>query len=1123
MANDGIESIDFLIAEMLEAESRGEPLDRDAFIRRHPNHAVALREFCVTHDRVKGAAALDPPRVSPDDLTLPAIAGVTQDARTTSHVAVPDPTMPSIEPPPRQRGPRIGEPIRYFGDYELLEEIARGGMGVVYKAKQMNLNRTVALKMILAGQFAREEDVLRFHTEAEAAASLDHPGIVPIFEIGEHAGQHYFSMGYIEGESLAQKVAGGPLPPREAADLVRQVCDAMAYAHERGVIHRDLKPANVLIDPNGRPKVTDFGLAKRTDADSNLTGTGQILGTPAYMPPEQASGSIDQLGPLADIYSLGAILYCLLTGRPPFQAANPMDTLAQVLAHEPVAPRALNSEVPRDLETICLKCLSKEPRKRYASALSTSADLNRFLNGEPIQARPVGRLERSWRWCQRNRAVATMTGVAAAFLVLGTIASIYFAIEAKHEAANAISAQKYAEHKSAEAIAEKERANFQTALALAQESKAERRLYTNQIASAQREWENKNAQGAWQHLNECRWDCRGWEHDYLYTLFTTGSFELQGHLSAVTSVAFSPDGRRIVSGSMEDATVRIWDTNAQREEFTLKGNQAYNARVAFSPDGNLVASTGKADVKLWDVSTGKEVLSIKSNRASCLAFSPNGSQLVTNRFGSGELTVWDLATGKTAFTLPGLSNSIRCVSFNGDGTKIVSGSDKGELTIWDAGDGNSPMKLEDHEHAIFDVAFSPDETTIIRGSWGGGIKGWDVASRKEMFTLDATSYVSSVTFSPDGTKIVSSGAKGIKVWNAASGELSDELAGHANVVWSVEYSPDGTQIVSGGDDKSLRVWESAKPRPSIALERHRKPVLRLTQNLAGTRMASVSGDGVVKLWDGTSGQEILVIQSPSLSIHPNDPNSYYGGYTVAFTADASRIITAGTRVPVKVWNAETGESLNQFSLQHSVVDPPTVSADGKWVAARDRSGTMSVHEATTGRLHQSVSTGHKDGILCLAFSPDGERIATAGRREMKVWNLRTGTQEFATSVQRDQISGIDFNRDGSRIAGALGTTLKVWDANAGLELLTLEGHTAGVRYVEFSPDDRRIMSSANDAIKLWDAATGDEVISLSTKDLQLSQTFFSSDGIKIFGVNSGNELLVWGATKSQAAIPLAAP
>jgi len=320
--------------------------------------------------------------------------------------------------------------VRYFGDYEINREIARGGMGVVFQARQVSLNRIVALKMILAGQLADETDIRRFYTEAEAAANLDHPGIVPIFEVGQHEGQHYFSMGFVEGQSLSQRIALGPLPSGEAAELIRHVADAIEYAHQRGVIHRDLKPANILLDRNGNPRVTDFGLAKKAQGDSGLTGSGQIMGTPSYMPPEQAGGRRGEVGPAADVYALGATLYALVTGRPPFQAATTTDTLLQVLGDEPVPPRRLNPSVPRDLETICLKCLEKEPARRYRSAAALGEDLRRLLAAEPITARPAGPAERLWRWCQRNPLVAALAGGIALTMVLGTVVATYFAIRA---------------------------------------------------------------------------------------------------------------------------------------------------------------------------------------------------------------------------------------------------------------------------------------------------------------------------------------------------------------------------------------------------------------------------------------------------------------------------------------------------------------------------------------------------------------------------------------------------------------------------------------------------------------------------------------------------------------------
>jgi len=309
--------------------------------------------------------------------------------------------------------------VRYFGDYEIVREIARGGMGVVFQARQVTLNRPVALKMILAGQLADDTDVRRFHTEAEAAANLDHPGIVPVYEVGQHEGQHYFSMAFVEGTSLSQRLADGPLPGRDAAGLVRRVAEAIQYAHERGVIHRDLKPANVLLDQSGNPRVTDFGLAKRVQSDSGLTGSGQIMGTPSYMPPEQAGGRRGEVGPAADVYALGATLYALVTGRPPFQAATAMDTVIQVLSDEPVAPRRLNASVPRDVETICLKCLEKDPARRYPSAQALADDLGRYLAGEPIVARPVTRLERAVKWARRKPAIAALLALVTVVTLAG--------------------------------------------------------------------------------------------------------------------------------------------------------------------------------------------------------------------------------------------------------------------------------------------------------------------------------------------------------------------------------------------------------------------------------------------------------------------------------------------------------------------------------------------------------------------------------------------------------------------------------------------------------------------------------------------------------------------------------
>ena len=410
------ERLNAVLLDYIQRTEQGVDVDREAFIAEHDEFADALREFFADQAQFdEMAAPLAPLNDSANDKS-----GV----HLESTVVSPN-RKPNDESEPIQR-----IRVKYFGDYELLEEIARGGMGIVYKAKQSTLKRVVALKMILAGQLAGDEDIKRFRTEAEAAARLDHPNIVPIFEIGEHEEQHYFSMAYVDGQNLARRISQGPLPIAEAVELMKKVSQAVGYAHVEGVVHRDLKPANVLIDADGEVRITDFGLAKTTSTHSSssqdgpanaLTATGQVLGTPSYMPPEQASGDHDNIGPLSDVYSLGAMLYCLLCGRPPFQAASPLDTLLQVINSDPAPLSQLNGAVPRDLETICMKCLRKDQNERYSSAVEFADDLNRYLKNEPIHARRVGVIGKIARWSKRHRRSISLSVITAVVTVAAVV------------------------------------------------------------------------------------------------------------------------------------------------------------------------------------------------------------------------------------------------------------------------------------------------------------------------------------------------------------------------------------------------------------------------------------------------------------------------------------------------------------------------------------------------------------------------------------------------------------------------------------------------------------------------------------------------------------------------------
>jgi tRNA A-37 threonylcarbamoyl transferase component Bud32 len=522
--------LDAVIADYVQQVEAGAVPDREALLARHPDVAQRLRAFFADYDRLDRQAA---------DLHLSGDPGRT----------VAGPEQPG-------KLPRV----RYFGDYELLEEIARGGMGVVYKARQTSLNRIVALKMILSGQFAAPEEVQRFRSEAEAAANLDHPQIVPIYEVGEHEGQHYFSMKLIDGGSLTGHSL--PMPQRQAAELLATVARAVHHAHQRGILHRDLKPGNILLDAQGRPHVTDFGLAKRVADDRGQTRTGSIVGTASYMPPEQAR-SEKTLTTAIDTYSLGAILYELLTGRPPFRAASQLDTILLVLEREPELPRQIRPQVDRDLETICLKCLEKEASKRYGSAEGLAEDLERWLRDEPIMARPVQGRERLRRWCRRNRGIAVSLAGSFATLLVGIIVASWLAVVASDNADRADSNANHAGREAAAAKANAERVRKEKSL-------SDHRHYASEMKLASLDWEAGQTSLMLERLRQFdpkpgEEDLRGFEWYFLQRQSHLDFRSFDGYLH----VAFSPDGRRMAAAA-GDGTVDVLDAATGRIMVTLR-------------------------------------------------------------------------------------------------------------------------------------------------------------------------------------------------------------------------------------------------------------------------------------------------------------------------------------------------------------------------------------------------------------------------------------------------------------------------------------------------------------------------------------------------------------------------
>jgi WD40 repeat protein len=1101
--------VDAILAAYIEAVETGQAPDRAELLARHPELATELAAFFADHEQMDQLARSLRPAAT-------ALSG--SEART-------------VPPRPVETGDGSLAPLRAFGDYELLAEIARGGMGVVYKARQISLNRVVALKMILAGQLASPDDLQRFRREAEAAANLDHPHIVPIYEVGEHEGQHYFSMKLVAGESLAQAIsrrgaeaaepentsASSLRSLRLCARLLEQVARAVHYAHQHGILHRDLKPANILLDAQGQPHVTDFGLAKRIGVDRGQTQSGAIVGTPSYMAPEQAAARKD-LSTAADVYSLGAILYELLTGRPPFRAATTLDTLLMVLECEPAPPHTLNRHVERDLETICLKCLAKEPTRRYGSALDLADDLERFAEGQPIAARPVGTVERCAKWVKRRPAVAALLAALVVLSVAAFVGLTVLWLRAEDQRDQAVSAQEVAEQRRLDA----EQARQQEAEARGREAARRRELeaalYRNRIVEAQREWEANHVGRADELLQECPQNLRQWEWYYLKRLCHGELLTLKGHTSVVLGLSLSPDGRQLASASA-DGTVKVWDAATGRLVRTFKGHDGFVYSVCFSPDGKRLASASMdKTVKVWDAATGKELLSLKGHKASVdsVCFSPDGRRLAS---GSGDKTVklWDAVTGDEIRTIEVHTGMVNCVCFSSDGRRVAAGQGRivdeqgrpvpGEVKIWDAATGNEVYTLKGHTGFVNSVCFSRDGRRLASADGDGTVKVWDAATGKEILSLKGhTEGVLGVCFSRDGQRLASASAdQTVKVFDAATGKEILSLKGHTDGVTSVCFTPDGQRLASASWDRTVKVWDATKRQEFLPLTGHTGGVRCVCYSPDGQRLATGSVDGTVKVWDAARGQEIRTLEGHTDSVA-----------SVCFSPDGRLLASGSEDTTLKVWDLTTGQTVRTLRGHTSFVNSVCFSPDGQRLASASTDGTLRLWDVATG---QAVRTLHRqtEQMTRVCFSPDGQRLACDSEGgTVKVWNTATGQVDFTfEGLPGIHVWGVCFSSDGRRLASAdeLGW-VTVWALAPGLQSCTLKGHNGQVWSVCFSSDGQRLASAGSDkTVKVWDVASGQEVLTLKGHSDGVSDVAFSPDGQRLASASWDGTVKLWYAPR----------
>ncbi len=948
--------------------------------------------------------------------------------------------------------------LEYFGDYALLEEIARGGMGVVWRARQISLNRPVALKMILEGPLATPASKQRFHTEAEAAARLDHPHIVPIYEIGEHQGRPYLSMKLLEGGTLVAGWAGKPL--REAAALLAKVARAVHYAHQRGILHRDLKPTNILLDDRGEPHITDFGLAKLADDDSSLTLSAAVLGTPAYMSPEQAAGQSSALTTAADTYSLGAILYELLTGQPPFRAETMVETLRQVCEREPTHPRLLNPSVDQDLETICLKCLNKDPLRRYGSAEMLAEDLERWRNGEPILARPSTAWEMTSRWTRRNPEIAALAACLVVAIGAGLIGTGLMWHRARQTAAS-----------------------------------AQQLAYVANMNRTQAAWEQNNVGLVHQVLEETQDSpLRDFEWFYWQRLTHLEKRTFRGHLQAVMGVAISGDGRRIVSASA-DRTAKVWELATGRELLTLTGHTDIVFAVAFSSDDQRIV-TGSFDktARVWDATSGRQLLLLTghTDNVETVAFSRDDRRILT---GSPDKTVrlWDASTG---LELQKLRIAGHLATFSPDGRQIVAtggflmvggnlvANEASKIaTLWDTESGRELLQFKGHSEAILSVAFSSDGKRIVTGSRDNTAKVWDTATGTNLVTLRGHRLqIEPARFSNDGKRIVTASEdQTAKVWDAETGRELFTLKGHSAGLISAVFSPDDRLIITGSYDKTLKVWDPEAIREMITLDGQNPKLCGLSFSPDGKRIVTGSYDGDAKVWDATTGRVLHRIS----------------GTDVAFSPDGRQIVTAHGWV--KLWDAESGRELREFPGHRARIQGLAFSPDGQRIVTSSDDKTAVVWETSSGRELARL-LGHTDGVRRVNFSPDGQRIVTGSvDGTARIWDAASGAELFRFEEHRAEVSGVTYSPDGKRIlSGDEHGQGLLWEAATGRVLLTLKGHTSHILYAVFSPDGRRILTASWDqTARLWETATGREVLTLKAHTGPILKARFSPDGQRI--------------------------
>jgi WD40 repeat protein len=881
------------------------------------------------------------------------------------------------------------------------------------------------------------------------------------------------------------------------------------------------------------PKITDFGLAKKLDSGSGQTATGAIMGTPSYMAPEQAAGHSKEVGPLADVYALGAVLYELLTGRPPFKAATSLDTLLQVLSEEPVPPRRLQSKIPRDLETICLKCLEKTPQRRYATAEALAEDLRRFLAGEPIRARPIRVWERGLKWARRRPAAAALIGLAGLVAFSLVLAGFWYADQERRRAQELTQFGQQLDAKDEDLKARDRQLQEQEGRYQKEHDQGRRRLYLAQMNAIPQAWQENRISdllGVLETQLPERTggkDLRGFEWHYWWRRCHGELLTLKGHSGTVTDVVFSPDGTRLASAA-EDG-IKLWDV-ATGQEIRSFGRNSGFVNVAFTTDGRHLAGLGiiqkqgeylGTEVKVWDAITGRELRTLQVHKPA------------TDKGGREQLWNWTFSPdAERLAAVVGVSDASnwlsQAFSILGAGTLGLMGSPRGqaplltssalfpgrtvsqEVKVWNLSTGQQVLRIKPRDWSVANLTFSHDGKRLVVAD-GGTVRIWDTTTGEQISSL--TEEYTALVLSHDSKYLAGrcyvSGNPVIRIWDVPTGQALFTLESQRiRSYGDLAFHPSGNQLAITTAE-TVTVWDLSTQKEAFSLKGHSGPVWAVTFSPDGEYLASASSDGTVKVWAATHVPEAVSIKDAGVIRR------------AAFSPDGKRLASSAAGSIIKVWDTNTGHVALSLKGHSGYVGSVAFSPDGKYLASGAGDATVRVWDATTGRTTH-VLRGHTLAVQNVLFSPDGQLVASVSGEyrenpvpgEVRVWSVASGKQVLTLEGPARSPWHMAFSPDGKRLAIPYGSDVKLWEVMTGQQTLTLKGHTSDVISVVFSPNGERLATTYDRNLRIWDTTNGQETLSVGS---DAGNVVFSPDSqyVAVASADGLNSIKIWQLTTGQ--------